>query len=114
MKLFLSNGRRTKLMADLVNLSMPCRQAAKAALIPDDLDRVDIEMASYARAAINHAEMIAKTDPTDIQKLRQWSTFLKADLLTMEAYRQEAKARSLGDHYAFSRWAEIAIGWTLQ
>ena len=115
MTYFLKDQRRRRLIDALVCLTMPAQQATQLASLPDDLHVVDWSMASCSMSAIDRAEQIiqiGRVTDIDINRLHTLSCFLAADLIVMEAYRNEAIERNcLRD---FSAWLEVAFTWRLQ
>jgi hypothetical protein len=110
---FLSNQRRTKLMADLTALTMPATMATTAASVADDVALVDHHMADTARDSIRRSVEIAKTSSEEIDLLNQLAVFLRCDLLVMEAYKAEAAERGLDR--SFPSWVvEATAKWRLQ
>lgn len=79
MSYFLSDVRRSKLIADLVSLTMPAAQAEMWATFADDINTVHYQMLGLA------------------ERREEEPAFVQATVTILGAYRAEAADRGYGD-----------------
>ena len=92
---FLSEKRRSRLVADLLNLTMPVAVAQDWAYVPDDTDVVDTKLQQNIIGLVTHCRDQKQSRNKD--EKRTIHAFIEADLLVLRSYLGEIHERTIPD-----------------
>jgi hypothetical protein len=93
MKYFLSVKRRSRLVADLVTLTMPALMAQEWAYLPDDTDAVDHALQRVIIEFVEHCR--DRSQSQDEHEQRTLHAFIEAELLVLRSYLGEIHERDI-------------------
>ena len=98
MRYFLSDKRRSRVVADLVGLTMPALMAQELANLRDDLASIDKSLEVAIATLIEHCDELAMaTQQRDDEQEQTVHALIATDLIVIRTYLAEMKERALGE-----------------